>query len=135
MTVCGPISSGLRDDASEAANDVAVAVKALVLPVAEAIYKQLLDHKRRVAVLGRILSELVADDERVAPRFHDSLRSMKAAGRRQAVIRELQQNTRHLLLVGADDAAYAAAADALATWRAALAALTADAAAPLPPTP
>ena len=124
---------GLEDDASEAANDVAVAVKALVLPVAEAIYKQLLDHKRRVAVLGRILSELVADDERVAPRFHDSLRSMKAAGRRQAVMRELQQNTRHLLLVGADDAAYAAAA--LATWRAALAALTADAAAPLPPTP
>ena len=69
----------LEDDAIEAANDVAVSVKALVLPVAETIYKQLLDHKRRVAVLGRILSELVADDGAWQHGF--ILLSMKAASR------------------------------------------------------
>jgi hypothetical protein len=122
----------LQDDAADRAVDVLVAVKLVVLPVANELHQRLTERKREVAILGRVLSELVGDDERTAPKFHDARRSIQADSRRGAPLRELSDQVRHLLLVGADDAAHQAAATALAQWKAVLAALRVDANALLP---
>lgn len=126
----------LEDDAAEAASDVLVEVKLLALPFAEKSFNELSDLKRRVAISQKVLAELVAGgDERDAPRFNDAFRSMRAGEKRDHITRSLRERSASLLLLGAPDAAHAAAATALAEWRAALRALQTDAAARLPSVP
>jgi hypothetical protein len=122
----------LEDDASDAQNQILIAIRRLISPVAMLLYQQLRADRVRVAVASRVLAELLADDDRRAPKFKNSLRSIRASEKRGAVLAKLRDNFQHLLL-GQDNDANAGAEQELAKWRKALSALQTDADTELPP--
>ena len=50
--------------------------------------------RRRTAVIVRVLAELLDDDERLAPRFHNSVRGFKATEARDAPLAALKAEAR-----------------------------------------
>lgn len=89
-----------EDDFAMADNTVMVRVKERLLPTAEAWLAEAWECKRRLAILERALGEVVADDSRQAPKFHDELKARTAAKQRDAPIAALKIEVERLRFSG-----------------------------------
>jgi len=103
--------AGLEDDVVEASNGIVVAIKELSRPLVEQLMTELRLARRRTAIITRVLSELLSDDPRTLPRFHDTMRDFKAADARAVPFAEIKAEAERLLWgVSDEDRAVALAA-------------------------
>jgi chromosome segregation ATPase len=121
----------LKDDLAEASNQITVAIKELLKPLARQLIDRLSDARRRSAIDMRVLSELLADDPRATPQFVDELRESKAKKQRDAVLAELKAEDARPLY-GATDADHELGLQAAKAVKAALIGLRTSSATPLP---
>jgi hypothetical protein len=94
----------LQDDASDAANNVLVEIKLLLLPLAQSLLDEAVSLKKKLHLNQRVLDLLVSDERnRDQPSFADDMRRMRAHERREAVFKQLRAETQHLVYGGHDD--------------------------------
>jgi hypothetical protein len=114
--------SELEDNLAEAANNVLVEVKLLTLPIVERLLAETTDLKRRLHMNQRLMDLLMfrehANDQ---PRFHNDMRGMRAAKRRDEVFAALRTEAEHLAFGLPEDVL-----PQLAVWKAALVSLRSD---------
>jgi hypothetical protein len=122
----------LEDDVSEANTAITVAITELMRPIARQFIDDLQQSRRRGAIAVAVLSELLNDDQRAAPKYNVSLKSMRAQERREAAIAVLKTAEVEHLLFGLSDADHLAAQEATAAVKKAMADLRTSAATPLP---
>lgn len=115
----------LEDDAATALNEILVAIKWRTRDDLLQYMEELRTASRRAAVLIRVLSELVADDERLAPRFHDTMRGFRASAARDVPFADVRAEVAHLLC-GASMDDHEAALEASKLLKAALIAMRTD---------
>jgi hypothetical protein len=121
----------LEDDRADRASEIEVAIRELIKPLVGQLIEQLRADRRAVAIRFRVLDELLTDDPRVAPVFHDPMRDSRAAAKRAAVLGALKIEA-SAPLFGPVTADHEAGLQASKDVKAALAGLRVSSVAPLP---
>jgi hypothetical protein len=121
----------LQDGVAAAENLVTVAVAELMKPLVGRLIDDLRHARRACTVAVRVLGELFSDNPRLAT-FNDSLKSIQAQERREAVLGGLKTAEVDRLLFGPLPEDHAAAQQATAVVKKAMADLRASAATRLP---
>jgi len=123
--------AALEDDAAEAKNGVLVAMREVTVPLAMELMIELAQLRRRTSICVRALSDLMADDARTLPTFHDQMRDLQCANKRAAVFSEIKDEAARLLY-GASNEDHEAGLKASKEMKAALAELMQTPEHPLP---
>ena len=121
----------LEDNAAAARNDIVVAIKELTLPLAVQLMEELRQTRRRTCICVRVLSELLSDDARMLPVFHDQMRGVRAVKMREGVFAGIKEEA-NALLFGPSGEDHTLALEASKEMKAALVEMQMNALSPLP---